>query len=341
MDARSENDRLRADLAERDAVIAKQAKLIAAQATKVEALEALVLKLTEQLNRNSTNSNLPPSSDGPGGASAKGRKKPKGRKRGAQKGHRGSHRVLVPPEQVNEVVDMFPARCDDCSEQLAKTPDPRPKRHQHIELSPFAPHVTEYRRHEVCCPSCGHVTRAHYDDDIIPRYAFGPRVVAVVALLTGVYHLSRRDTVRLLFELLGLRISVGSVSNIERRMSAAVEPAVDEAWEAANAAPVKHTDGTTWLQAGVMLSLWTVATVGVTVFKILSNGRRETLEREMLSEMKGVLVSDRATALSFWAMHLRQICRVGGGLTAPAPHRSGRAGFPHPVPHVPGSLVAV
>ena len=46
----------------------------------------------------------------------------------------------------------------------------------------------------------------------------------------GVYHLTRRSTVRLLQELLGLRISTGSVSNLERSMSAAVEPAVDEAW---------------------------------------------------------------------------------------------------------------
>jgi len=33
-------------------------------------------------------------------------------------------------------------------------------------------------------------------------------------------------------------------------------------------------------------------------------------------------------------------CRVGGDVAAPAPHRSGRAGFPHPVPHGIDSLVA-
>jgi transposase len=61
----------------------------------------------------------------------------------------------------------------------------------------------------VCCPNCGHRTRAHYDDDVISRYAFGPRVAAVSTLLTGVYRLSRRSTVRLLQVLLGLRISTG------------------------------------------------------------------------------------------------------------------------------------
>jgi len=300
-------EQFRAELAKRDAVVADQAKLITAMIVKVTALEELVEKQAELLGRNSSNSSLPPSSDGPGGATAH-KKKKKGRKRGAQKGHKGSHRALMPPEKVDEVVDMFPARCEACAEWLPKTPDARPRRHQHTELSPFAPHVTEYRRHEVCCPGCGHRTRALYDDDIIPRHAFGPRLMSVVALLTGVYHLSRRATVRLLQELLGLRISIGSVSNLERRMSEAVAPAVDEAWRKAQAARVKHTDGTSWRSAGVMLALWTVATVGATVFKILPNGQRATLRSEILPNLRGFLVSDRATALKFWAMKRRQIC---------------------------------
>ena len=316
MGTSSETDLHRAELAKRDALIAKrdaviaeQAEAIAALTEKVAGLQAVVLKQAELLGRNSKNSNLPPSSDGPGGASGgPAKKRKKRRRRGAQKGHKGSHRALVPPEEVDEEVDMFPACCEACGQWLPKTPDPRPRRHQHTELSPFAPKVTEYRRHEVCCPSCGHRTRALYDDDIIPRYAFGPRVMSVVVLLTGVYHLSRRDTVRLLFELLGLRISTGSVSNIEKRMSKAVKPAFDEVWARARASRVKHTDGTSWLQAGVMMALWTVATVGATAFKIISDGQRETLESELLPAPSGILVSDRATALKFWVMKDRQVC---------------------------------
>ena len=303
-------EQLRAALAKRDAVIAAQAKLIEGLTVKVQGLEALASRQNALLGQNSRNSNLPPSSDGPAGAGGtKPRPKAKsGSKRGGQSKHKGAHRALVSAENVDEVVDMYPAHCVACAACLPKTPDTRPRRHQHTELAPFAPHVTEYRRHEVCCPTCGHRTRALYDDDIIPSSAFGPRLMATVALLTGVYHLSRRKAVNLLYELLGLRISTGSVSNIEKRMSQAVEPAFDEAWASARAAAVKHTDGTTWLQAGAMLALWTVATVGATAFKIVPNGQRETLEREILPTTDGVLVSDRATALKFWAMKQRQVC---------------------------------
>ena len=157
MEPPAEIDQLRAMLAERDATIALQANTIRSLTAKVEALEALVKKLVEELSRNSSNSNLPPSSDGPGGSSPKAGKKPnkKGRKRGGQPGHKGSHRVLVPAEQVHEAVDMFPARCDNCHEALPKTLDPDPTRHQYIELAPLLPHVTEFRRHEGKPPTGG------------------------------------------------------------------------------------------------------------------------------------------------------------------------------------------
>jgi len=273
---------------------------------RVAELEAQLAKALELLGQNSGNSNKPPSSDPPNAKKAK--KKKKGRRRGGQKGHRGSRRELLPPEQIDEVVDLFPAACESCWNPLPQVQDEFAKRYQLTDLKPLAVHTTEWRRHAVACPHCGHRTRAKYDPEVIPRFAFGPRLMAVVALLTGVYHLSRRQTVRLLRELLGVRMSLGSVSAIERRVSEAVEPAVDEAMESARAAAVKHADGTTWLRAGALLSLWVIATAAVTVFKVLPNGKMATLRDDFFDRVCGILVSDRATALKFWAMRRRQVC---------------------------------
>ena len=320
MDGTTEVEQLRAALAaesaalitERAALATERAALIAERTRSAE-LEERVAKLEEQLakalellGQNSGNSNKPPSSDPPNAKQA--RKKKKGRKRGGQKGHRGSRRELLPPEQVDEVVDLFPGACESCWNPLPQVPDEFARRYQLTDLKPLAVHTTEWRRHAVVCPYCGYRTRAKYDSDIIPRLSFGPRLMAVVALLTGVYHLSRRQTVRLLRELLGVRMSLGSVSAIERRVSEAVEPAVDQAMESARAAAVKHADGTTWLLAGALLSLWVIATAAVTVFRVLPDGKTETLRDELFGRVRGILVSDRATALKFWVMRWRQVC---------------------------------
>ena len=62
-----------------------------------------------------------------------------------------------------------------------------------------------------------------------------------------------------------------------------------------------------WMKAGVALALWTLATCAATVFKIVADSRRETLQ-PLYGALKGILVSDRAKALGFWAMNRRQVC---------------------------------
>lgn len=47
--------------------------------------------------------------------------------------------------------------------------------------------------------------------------------------------------------------------------------------------------------------------ITVTVYKILKDGRRGTI-RSLFGALKGILVSDRATVFSFWAMKSRQVC---------------------------------
>jgi transposase len=298
-----------ARIAEQDARIAEQDARIAAQDAQIAALKKLVNELMEKLGRNSRNSGAPPSSDPPGVRQQRKEHGKSGseRKRGGQPGHRGNRRDLLPPEQVDEVVDHFPAECENCWKPLPQVPDEAPTRYQQTEVPPIRPHTTEHRRHAVSCVHCGYRTRAAFDEDVIPASPFGPRLMALIALFTGVYHLSRRKAQQLLNDVLGVRISLGAISAVETRGSEAVAPAVEEAWERVRQAEVKHTDGTGWLQAGVAMSLWTIATAVATVYRIVADGTKATLE-PLYGALHGILVSDRAKALNFWAMEQRQIC---------------------------------
>jgi transposase len=131
--------------------------------------------------------------------------------------------------------------------------------------------------------------------------------MAAIAMLTGVYHLSRRKAVELLHDLTGVKLSLGALSAVEARVTDAVAPAVAEAWQRVEQGEVKHTDGTSWLQSGVLLSLWTIATAMATVFKVVASGSKDLLQ-PLYGKLHGILVSDRAKALNFWAMERRQIC---------------------------------
>jgi len=298
---------LEAESARKDARIAELEGQVATLSAQVAALTKQVAELMEKLGRNSRNSHLPPSTDPPGTRGASGQGKQGTRKRGGQPGHGGSRRTLLPPGEVDEVVDLFPSHCDGCADELPELLDREAHRYQQVEVPPIKPHTTEWRCHEVTCPKCRHKTRAPYDPETIPASPFGPRLMALVAFLTGVYHVSRRKTVVLLWELLGVRISLGALSAIEARVSEAVAPAVEDAWKRVGQGTVKHTDGTSWLQAGATRALWTIATTTATVFKILADNSKATLQ-PLYGSRSGILVSDRAKALNFWAMDHRQVC---------------------------------
>ena len=296
---------LEAQGAAKDAVIEAQRVEIELLKQKVEELTQLVMSLKEQLNRNSGNSSQPPSSDSPGDRAARQGKTKSGKKRGGQPGHSGSTRGLVPPEQVSEFKNLFPPECQNCWAPLPQTADPLAKRFQTVELPQPKAHVIEWLQHCVSCPRCNYRTWASVAS--IPASPFGPHLSSVIAVLTGVYHLSRRATVSLLSDVIGVEISLGAVSAVEARVSEAVKPAVDEAWQKVEQSAVKHTDGTSWFQAGLTRSLWTIASTVATVFKILKDGKAGTLA-PLFGKKLGILVSDRASAFNFWAMEFRQIC---------------------------------
>ena len=271
---------------------------------KVEELTQLVVMLKERLDLNSGNSGKPPSSDSPEQRSERRGKGATGRKPGGQPGHSGSKRELLPPAQVSEFKPLFPDECANCFSPLPKTSD-AVQRYQTVDLPVLKAHVIEWLRHRVACPRCRHQTWASMKQ--IPATPFGPRVEAVVGLVTGVYHLSRRVAVSLMSDILDIDISLGAVSAVEERVSEATKVPVAEAWAKTEDAAVKHTDGTSWYLAGVLCSLWTIATSAVTVFKILTDGKAATLA-PLFGKKLGILVSDRATALNFWAMDKRQVC---------------------------------
>jgi transposase len=288
------------------AIIEQQQAMIEALTKKVEELERTVADLTERLNRNSRNSHLPPSSDGPGqrgGGQKKGKGKKGRRKRGGQPGHGGHHRKLLPPEEVDEIVDHYPTECDDCGAGLPQVEDAEAVRTQRTEIPPVKPVVTEDRYHAVTC-NCGCTTRAKSN---APTSTFGPRLMGLIALFTGVYHLSRRQAVAVLRDVLGVKISLGALSSIEKRVSDAIESPVAEAWAKVHEAAVRHADATAWLEGGDRRSLWTIATETATVFKIVIDGSAETI-KPLFAACQGLLISDRAKAFLFWPMKRRQIC---------------------------------
>jgi transposase len=272
-------------------------------------LEARVAELERRLSRSSRNSSLPPSQDLPS-APPRPRRPGSGRTPGGQPGHEGKHRRLLPPEQVDEIVEHWPERCHACAHVFAAQElvgAVEPWRHQVAELPAIAVRVSEHRLHGVCCPECATATRAELPREL-PRSAFGPRLQAAVATLAVRNRVSRRDTTELARELFGLELATGSVDAIVQRSGAALAAPQTRLEQQIKSAPVVNIDETGWKTAGGNRTLWGALTARSAVFRIAA-GRHAFEAKTLLGErFAGIVCSDRWRGYDYLDPTQRQLC---------------------------------
>jgi transposase len=282
----------------------KQLAGLREQAATVDDLKAEIAELRERLGQNSSNSSKPPSSDPPYKPSP--RREPKGRKRGGQPGHQGNTRSLLPADEVDRLIELRPTACGGCGRRL-RGDDPHPERRQVSEVPPMRAEVTEYRCHTLRCRSCGRLTSADWPTGV-RQTSFGPRAQAVVAYLTGRLGASHRDVVEAMAVLYGLRMSTGSVSALQRRVSHALAAPAAEAARFVRQQVSQHVDETGWREAGHLKWLWVNATREVTAFEVLEG--RGALEAGRMIEARagGVITTDRYGAYNWLAARRRQVC---------------------------------
>jgi hypothetical protein len=288
----------------REAVV----EVLLAMDRRIQQLEARVEKLERELAKNSRNSSLPPSSDPPGASRPQRGKDRSGRARGAQPGHEGHGRELLPACAVDEVVEHWPERCE-CGHVFAAGElfgVGEPVRHQIEELSAISARVIEHRCPRVRCPGCGERTRARLPSDVAGS-AFGPRFQAAVAVLSVRNRVSRRDVVELGEELFGVRLCTGTVEAILQRAGQALADPYLELGERLRASESLNMDETGWRTAGQCRALWGMFTDGHAFFA-LAPDRHEDHAKRLLAGHAGIVTSDRWWAYAHLPLARRQLC---------------------------------
>ncbi len=173
-------------------LVATEAKLAELQRLLKIAIDRITA-LEERVNKNSSNSSKPPSAD----------RKPDSRGKNGSRKHRSEG-----------------YKCPCCgSGNLSAEGEPLVL--QQVDLPEVKATVTQFDCTKHRCASCGE----NYFADLpsgITNSAFGPRLMALIATFTGVFHLSKRDAIQLVRDLYGIEILDGSIVNVEERVVSAL-----------------------------------------------------------------------------------------------------------------------
>lgn len=303
-----ENEELRRKIVEREKQIGEREKQIADAEKQIADLERqLALR-----KRNSTNSSKPPSSDGLAGEQrARGRKHKSKRKPGAQPGHPGHHRGLVPTAAVSAVEVVLPKQCGHCGGRLSKIPgkvttEGEPRRHQVTEMPAVKAHVTEYQFPNVVCGDCGKATRAPLPEEIAGH--FGPQLTALIAYWTVVCRLPRRLVEAMLADVLGIEISLGSTQKAWEEVSQAVAQPVQQLQEQLPRQAVLNVDETGWRTNGDKRWIWALVAQQYVFYVVASTRGAEVLVSLLGTVFRGILCSDRWVVYLTYHSGRMQLC---------------------------------
>jgi transposase len=284
-------------------------------------LEERQAALEQKALPSSRTGSLPPSQDAPKTrqqrrAEAREKAKELARKAGKQKrepggqpGHRGTGRELLGEDRVSEIVDHYPEGCSGCGREFSdaeKVPRHGPGRHQVAELPATAVLLIEHRTHRLRCPGCRKRTRAVLG--VMGESAFGPGLQAAVVALTARNRVSRRDMSELLFELFGVRISVGAIDQICQRTSGLLEGPHEQLKAGVLGSGAINIDETGWYLAGENRTMWTATNDQAAVFKIVEDRHRDRLEELLGRDFQGIVTSDRWWAYDLLDPGQRQAC---------------------------------
>ena len=225
---------------------------------------------------------------------------------GAQPGHEGKARELLAPEQVDSTVVCLPPKLCECGCEITAKPASF-KRHQVYEVPPIKPVVTEYHQVFGMCDGCG----SHYFGDLpigVPNIMLGARAIATVGSLSGEYRMSKRLKVKLFSDYFSIPLSVGTLSNAEKIVSAALEQPVAEAHQHVKAQNSVHCDETSHKRKGGKMWMWVAVVALVAVFMIRT--KRDTLSAQQLlgENFRGIVISDRYSAYNWLEITRRQLC---------------------------------
>jgi len=295
-------EELLAALAERDAVIA--------------VLVAEIEQLKRRVGMDSSNSSMPPGSDGLAARARRAKKQRSGkvspRARGGQAGHEGHGLQRV--AQPDRVEVIAPHACVGCGADLGGVAGRVASSVQVFDTPPVKLQVIEYQMLAVACPDCARVTRAAVPDGVAGPCCYGPNVRAATALLACNGHMSITRAADLMGVLLDAPVSTGFAGGLVKRLAGRLDR-FEQALKTALRAPVMHHDETPARVAGDdcdrLLYIYTARAGALTWFGAADNRGHAALDGfEILPGYTGTLVRDDYGAYAKFDKHLKavQLC---------------------------------
>jgi len=265
----------------------------------VEELRAEVAALKAKialLEKNSSNSSKPPSSDFGKKPKPAPKRDERKRRRGAQPGHDPHLRPPFPDDDVR-YTELHCTECPDCHGPVTPSRQP-PKVLQRVELltPPQLISIEGVRSHPAWCKKCRQVHYLPFDEPSKRAGLAGPRLTSLVAYLKGVCHCSYTTIKRFVRDLLGIKLSRGYLAKLVAKTSDSLKDAYDDLARRLPDQPIVNADETGHKDDGAAMWTWCFRASLFTLFKIDPSRGSDVLLDTLGADFNGLLGCDYFSA---------------------------------------------
>ena len=223
----------------------EQQKQIEQLSVQNKQLTVQVKQLQDRLNKDSSNSNSPPSTDGFKKKTVVSLRTSSGRKPGGQKGHKGY--TLPLSDKPDHLITHAPTQCTCCGENLEQTKeseDPHNTRRQVFELPPMNLVITEHRISSKVCPHCQSINQGEFPPQVTQPTQYGHKVKAFATYCLNFLFLSYERLEIAFSDLFHHSISTSTLFSYQKSAAKVLKPVVEQIKQALCKSPLVHFDET-------------------------------------------------------------------------------------------------
>lgn len=251
------------------------------QNKKIEELQTEILELKKRLNRNSSNSSQPPSTNG--FKKIISARKPTGKKSGGQIGHKGE--TLLQVTNPDQIIKIPVTICKHCGHDISSQTFETEKR-QVLDIPKPKTEITEYQSEIKTCPHCGKITQASFPEEINSPVQYGDRIKTQAIYLKEQQLIPEKRIQQTFEDIHQIHISTATISNFSSELSENLTQFEQHTLKQIEQSKLVHLDETGLTVSKKIHWLHTASTKKLTYYHV--SPKRKSL----LENLKGILVHD-------------------------------------------------
>ena len=267
--------------------------------TQVSVLQEENQELKAQLNKNSRNSNKPPSTEE--FVKTKSQRIKSGKKTGGQKGHPGyTLEMSSNPDRIDVHRNN---KCVNCGCGLENQAAESVEKRQVHDIPEPAMEVTEHISEITTCPCCGVLNKAEFPDGVNQPVQYGDNFISIIVYLNQYQFIPYNRIVEYFEELYGVKISEATVYNAMAAVDEELGPVVNAIIEALLDSDVLNVDETGMRIEAKRQWVHVASNEKLTHYRWHpKRGNKATDEIGILPQYNGLIVHD------FWKPYYKYSC---------------------------------